>query len=80
MSGPLVTSTPRPLGIGAAPVTSVPMKFPRTKLPIDVLLVPTPQLPMWTPISMLPEMTLRSAGVVPPMRPVALPPLHPNDW
>ena len=56
MSTPLL-ALPRPI----VPFTSVPMKFPRTTLP--VALRPPIHKPVW-----LPERRLRSTASVPPMR------------
>ena len=44
-----------------SPVTSVPMRFPWTTVPVAM------SKTMWSP-PFKPEMRLRSAGAVPPMR------------
>ena len=59
---PLVTATPAPpLGIRAVPDTLLPMKLPDTMFPVAA----APR--MITPWAVLPEITFRSAAVVPPI-------------
>ena len=74
-SGPCAITTPSlPLPRGSVPVTSVPMKFPCTKLSKTAESAPSPTT---TPNTLFPEITLRSAGVAPPIREDAKPPLTP---
>ncbi len=55
----------RPLGMGAVPVQSVPMRLPNTRT-FGNAAGPLPD-PSWIAESSLPEITLRAPGVVPPM-------------
>ncbi len=68
-------STPvSPLGKAAVPAALVPMKFPWMMFPVE------PATEISTPSEPLPEIRLRAAGVVPPMRLLAEPLVMNTPW
>jgi len=62
-SPPSPTWTPIPLGTAPVPAAFVPIRFPWTKLLVELLVSSTPTPPVALE---LPEMTFRSASVGPP--------------
>jgi hypothetical protein len=54
-----------PFGIGSVPVQSVPIRLPNTRALGNA--PGTLPAPSWIAVSSFPEITLRAAGVVPPI-------------